>query len=87
MSSARLVPFPVAVLAAALAAVVTAALLPARPAGAQGAGGEHPPIAYRACPEDDCGIVVRDPSGAERRLTSNDQDRPEAWSPDGRQLA
>lgn len=62
-------------------------MVPIGTAGAQPPGDQHPPIVYRACPQDDCGMFVRDPSGAERRLTSNDQDRPQSWSPDGREIA
>lgn len=74
------------VVVAVLAATVGGAVLPGT-AAAQSTGSEHPPVAYRACPEDQCGLFVRDPSGTERRLTSNDADRPGAWSPAGRELA
>lgn len=33
------------------------------------------------------GMFVRDPSGGQRRLTSNEHDRPHSWSPDGREIA
>lgn len=83
-------------LAGFVALAVAAVLLPAGAAAAERAAAGHPPAAFTACPEDGpdvpieeagCGIFVRDPWGAERRLTDNWEDQGPAWSPDGREIA
>lgn len=73
---------------AVLAAVIVAiALVSVAGAAAQPVAHADPPLAYRACPQDDCAIFVRDPDGSERRVTANDGDHGPAWSPDGREIA
>lgn len=83
---ARPVPSVLAASLAVLALGVAGALVPTDAADAQEASRDHPPITYRACPQEDCGLLVRDPAGESRRLTSDGRDRPADWSPDGREI-
>lgn len=93
-ASARLAPAALA--GAAVLAAVAALLAPATTARGQETPAGDPPLAYHACTQEDpqlapeeegCGLFVRDPSGAERRLTDNWEDQQPAWSPDGRHVA